>query len=111
MEAACGGVHIRANMQASRWTAIASGPDVATAQIEVPSVPTRSLKGPSARVPFGLIDGIWAISDTRRPYAACSLETVGAFDRTGPPAFEQLHVAILLRQDVGASSRDETIAA
>lgn len=87
METALGPSHDLARRQANKWTPIAPLPEVAAAQIDVPSAPTCSAKGPSALLPLGLCFGFSAISDTLRPYARCRLGVLGRSSANSAPNF------------------------
>ena len=79
-EIASGCFQIRASIQASRCIRIAVSPDVAVAQMVVPSAPTWSAKTPYVLDALGFIFGIRAISVARFPYTLVRSRTEGIAD-------------------------------
>jgi hypothetical protein len=77
-------------MQARRWTATAADPDVAAAQIVVPSTPTKSRNGPCSADPGGLTVGDLDISDALRPYVRMKVGVEGKIDWNKDPSLRAM---------------------
>jgi hypothetical protein len=71
---------------------MADSPDVAAAQIEVPSTPTQSENIAVNREPTCCFFTSALISDTGVPYA---LSKAGVFERSGPNRIESLRAVSL----------------
>lgn len=79
-------------MQASKWTETAALPEVAAAQIDVPSRPVYPEKKPADCLTSAVLSAI-AISDALLPYASRSFGVFGSISSNIAPSFRAVTCA------------------